>query len=208
MKLAELPDVPRMPTVIDELTRPSTNYYSSISPVTWHALRLYLPYRTAVLFSGFSISLSLLNFTISFTLFGRHWKRLFLHPQRQRFFPSSQGRFFMFWTATKSQHQKRITLFFSIWRNMIFFAFQGLAKETLQINSHSNYTTDPFHPTFLHELILTFQPLINPRRRHSYCIHKLQLEKSKIPEFDSWLQVTILSTCPCPVVLVWTQQQV
>ena len=92
MELAELPDVHRMsPTAIDELTRPIADYYSSIPPTTSLALRSYLPYRTAVLFSGFSITLSLLTFTSSFTLFRRHWKRLFL--QRQRFFASSQGRF-------------------------------------------------------------------------------------------------------------------
>ena len=92
MELAELRDVHRMsPTAKDELTKPIANNYSSISPATSQALQSYLPYRTAVIFSGFSITLSLLIFTIGFTLFRRYWKHLFLHSQR--FLASSQERF-------------------------------------------------------------------------------------------------------------------
>ena len=82
MELAELPDVQRMSaTAVDDLTRPIAEYYSSISPATSVALRSYIPYRTAILFSITSITLSLLTFTISFTLFRRQWKRLFpRHP--------------------------------------------------------------------------------------------------------------------------------
>ena len=91
MELAELPDVPRMSTdSIDQLAHLIEQYYSSISPAPSQALESYLPFRTAVLFSTVSVTLSLLTFTISFTLFRRQWKRLFLQPHK--FFKSSNGR--------------------------------------------------------------------------------------------------------------------
>ena len=92
MELAELPDVQRMsPESVDKLTRPIAEYYSSVPPATSEALASYLPFRTAVLFSTVSITLSLLTFTIRFTLFRRQWKRLFLHSHK--FFKTSTGRF-------------------------------------------------------------------------------------------------------------------
>ena len=124
MELAELPDVHWMsPTAIHELTRPIAEYYSSIPPATSHALRSYLPYCTVVLFTGFSITLSLLTFTISFTLFRRHWKRLFLHTQR--FFASSQGRFIHILDGNEDLASIEDNLFFSIWPNMNFWPFKA-----------------------------------------------------------------------------------
>ena len=90
MELAELPDVQRMSVEsIDRLAAHIAQYYWSMSPATSQALELNLPFRTAVLFSTVSITLSLLTFNISFTLFRRQWKRLFLHPHK---FKSSKGR--------------------------------------------------------------------------------------------------------------------
>ena len=145
MELAELPYVYKMsPTAIDELTRPIADYYSSLPPATSHALRSYLPYRTAVLFSGSSITLSLLTFTISFTLFRRHWKRLFLHPQR--FFASSQGRFIHILDGNEDPASIEDNSPFLHLTKHEFLALQGLAKETLQLNSHSSYTANPTPP--------------------------------------------------------------
>ena len=74
MNLAELPDVRRMSVdSIDQLAHPIAQYYSSISPATSQALESYLPFRTGVLFSTVSITLSLLTFTISSTLLRRQW---------------------------------------------------------------------------------------------------------------------------------------
>ena len=70
MEPAELLDVHTLSlTAMEELTRPITEYYLSISPATSQGIGLYIPFRTAAVFSGFSIMLSLLTFTISFTLF-------------------------------------------------------------------------------------------------------------------------------------------
>ena len=130
MELAELPDVHKMsPTAIDELTRPIADHYSSIPPATAHALRSYLPYRTAVFFPGFSITLSLLTFTISFTLFRRHWKCLFLHPQP--IFASSQGRFNHIPDGNEDPASIEDNSHFLHLTKHEFLALQGLAKETL-----------------------------------------------------------------------------
>ena len=145
MELVELPDVHRLsPIAIDELTKPIAQYYSSISPATSQALQSYLPYRIAVLFSGFSITLSLLTFTISFTLFCRRWKRLFRHPQR--FLASSQGRFIQIMDGNEDLPQIEDNSPFLYLTKAEFLALQGLAKETLQLHSPSNYTANPTPP--------------------------------------------------------------
>ena len=92
MELAEIPVVKRMsPEALDQLTKPIAAYHSPISPATSAALSAYLPTRTAVCFSLLSITVSLLMFCVSFTLFRRHWRRLFSHPQQ--FFRRTSGRF-------------------------------------------------------------------------------------------------------------------
>ena len=92
MELAEIPDVKRMsPEALDQLTKPIADYYSSISPATSAALSAYLSTHTAVCFSLLSITVSLLTFCGSFTLFRRQWRRLFSHPQQ--FFRRTSGRF-------------------------------------------------------------------------------------------------------------------
>ena len=92
MELAEIPDVKRVsPEALDQLTKPIANYYSSISPATSAAISAYLPTRTAVRFSLLSITVSLLTFCVSFTLFRRQWRRLFSH--HQQFFRGTSGRF-------------------------------------------------------------------------------------------------------------------
>lgn len=139
MELAELPDVQRMSaTAVDDLTRPIAEYYSSISPATSVALRSYIPYRTAILFSITSITLSLLTFTISFTLFRRQWKRLFLHPQR--FFQCSNGRFIhIVDNDSPSSPSNMDSPFFQLTKSEMN-ALQSLAQETLRHQqTDSNY---------------------------------------------------------------------
>ena len=81
MELAELPDVQHMsPETLDQLTESIAKYYSSISPATSAALQSYLPTRTAFLRSSLSITMSISTFSKSFTLFRRHWQRLFTNP--------------------------------------------------------------------------------------------------------------------------------
>ena len=83
LELAELPNVKRVsPETLSDLPRSFAQYYSSISPATSAALSLYLPTRTAVLFSLVSCTLFLLTLCIGFTLFRRQWRRLFARLQR------------------------------------------------------------------------------------------------------------------------------
>ena len=83
MEVVELPDVQHMSqTTLDELTKPIADYHSSIKPSTSAALRSYLPTRTAVLLSTLSITMSLLTFSMNFTLFRRQWQSLFRQPQK------------------------------------------------------------------------------------------------------------------------------
>ena len=119
LELAELPDVHKMfPRA----------YNSCISTDISHALRSYLPFRTAVFFSSFSITLSLVTFTISFTQFCRHWKRLFPHPQR--LFVCSQGHFIQILEGNEEPPPKEDNSFFLYLTKHDFLALQRLAKET------------------------------------------------------------------------------
>ena len=145
MELAELLDVSRVSLIAtNELTKPIANYYLSISPANSHALRSYLPFRRAVIFSSLSITLSLLTFTISYTLFCRHWKRLFLHSQR--FFASLPGCCIQIMDNKEDRPPKEINSPFLYLTKHEFPAIQGLTKETLQVRSHTNHATNTLPP--------------------------------------------------------------
>ena len=69
MELAVLPDVQRLSVdSIDQLASPIKQYYSSISAATSQALESYLRLCTAVLFPTVSIKLSLLTFTMFYSV--------------------------------------------------------------------------------------------------------------------------------------------
>ena len=129
LELAELPNVKRMsPETLAHLTRPIAKYYSSIPAATSAALSSYLPTRTAVLISMVSVTLSLITFCISFTLFPRKWTRLFAHPQR--FFRGTSGRFLHTVEDFQPTASDTSFLYFSVTE---FKALQALAKEALHL---------------------------------------------------------------------------
>ena len=135
LELAELPNVKRMSQeTLADLTHPNAKYYSSISA----ALSSYLPTRTAILFSLISVTLSLLTFCISFTLFHRQWTRLFAHPQR--FFRGTSGRFLHIVEDSQSTDSDTSFLYLSVTK---FKALQALAKEAL----HRPSLNVPLTPT-------------------------------------------------------------
>ena len=140
LELSELPNVKRMsPETLAGLTRPIAKYYSSISPATSPALSSYLPTRTAVLFfSLISVTLSLLTFCISFTLFRRQWTRLFAHPQR--FFRGTSGRFLHIVEDSQPTASDTSFLYLSVTE---FKALQVLAREAL----HRPSLNVPLTPT-------------------------------------------------------------
>ena len=143
MELAELPDVRRMSVdSIDQVAHPIAQYYLSISPATSQALESYLPFRTAVLFSTVPITLSFFTFTISFTLFRRQRKRLFLHPQK--FSRSSNGRLLHVTDSHETPDPGTDDASAFIQLSLVEFnALKTLACETLRHPSHNtmSYTT-------------------------------------------------------------------
>ena len=138
MELAEITDVKRMsPEALDQLTKPIADYYSSISPATSTAFSAYLPTRTAVCFSLLSITVSLLTFCVSFTLFRRQWRRLFSHPQQ--FFRGTSGRFLhIVDNSAPTTADDSSFLHLSVAE---FNALQELAQETLRRPTFTNNLT-------------------------------------------------------------------
>ena len=145
MELAEIADVKRMsPEALDRLTEPIAAYYYSTSPATSAALSAFLPTRAAVCFSLFSITVSLLIFCVSFTLFRRHWRRLFSQPQQ--FFRGTYGRFLHIvddWPPTTVDDSSFLHLSVAE-----FKALQELAQETIRrpafnFNPPTCSTTNP-----------------------------------------------------------------
>ena len=129
MELAEIPDVKRMsPEALDQLTKPIADFYSSISPATSAALSAYLLTRTAVCFCLLSITVSLLTFCVSFTLFRRQWRRLFSYPQQ--FFRGTSGGFLhIVDNSSTTTADDSSFLYLSV---ADFKALQELAQETLR----------------------------------------------------------------------------
>ena len=91
MELAELPEVHTM--VFDklkEVAEPISHYYASIPPATSKALEGYMQ-TSALCLTLLSMTISLISFSISFTLFRRQGNQFITHPQR--FFCGTHGRF-------------------------------------------------------------------------------------------------------------------
>ena len=140
LELAELPDVDQMTEeTLDELTQPIASYYSAISPATSAALESYLPTRTAILMSTLSITISLLTFSISFTLFRRQWRRLFTNPQI--FFRGHSGRFIHIVNTASDEYEETDPTFLYL-TVMEFQARVSLAREKINqpIPPNTNYT--------------------------------------------------------------------
>ena len=176
MELAEIPDVKRMsPQALDQLTKPIADYYSSNSPATSAALSAYLPTRTAVCFSLLSITVSLLTFCVSFTLFRRQWRRLFSHPQQ--FFRGTSGRFLhIVDNSSPTAADDSSFLYLSVAE---FNALQELAQETLRrptfTNNPTTYsiTNPPPHP-----LVASDPTSANPNRVYPIVIAPVYQETS------------------------------
>ena len=92
MELAELPEVHTMDfDKLKEVAEPISHYKASIPPATSKALVSYMQTKSALCLALFSMTISLISFTVSFTLFRRQGKHIINHPQR--FFRGTPGRF-------------------------------------------------------------------------------------------------------------------
>ena len=112
------------------------------------ALSAYLPTRTAVCFSLLSITVSLLTFCVSFTLFHRQWRRLFSHPQQ--LFRRTSGNFLhIVDNSSPTSADDSSFLYLSVAE---LNALQELAQETLRRPTFNNMpttysiTNPPPHP--------------------------------------------------------------
>ena len=176
MELAELPNVKRMsPEALDQLTKPIADYYSSISPATSAALSAYLPTRTAVCLSLLSITVSLLTFCVSFTLFRQQWRHLFSHPQQ--FFRGTSGRFLhIVDNSSPTTADDSSFMYLSVAK---FKALQELAQETLRRHTFTtnptNYciTNPPPHPVMASDTTSS-----NPNRIYSIVTAPIYQETS------------------------------
>ena len=176
MELVENPDVKRMsPEALEQLTKPIADYYSSVSPATSAALSAFLPTRTAVCFSLFLITVSLLTFCVSFTLFRRQWRRLFSHPQQ--FFRGTSDRFLQIVdNSSPTTADDSSFLYLSVAE---FSALQELAQETLRrptfpTNPTTYSATNPTpHPVVASETTST-----NPNRVYPMVTAPLYQETS------------------------------
>ena len=146
---------------LDQLTRPIPAYYSFISPATSAALSAYLSTRTAVCFSLLSITVSLLTFRVSFTLFHRQWRRLFSRPQQ--FFRGTSGRFFHI--GDNSSSTTAVDFSFLYPSVAEFKALQEFAEETLHRPAFKTnptiYSTTNLAP---HPVVVSDTTSANPNR--------------------------------------------
>ena len=92
MQLAELAEVHTTDfDKLREVAEPIFHYYASNPPATSKALEAYMQTRKAWCLALLSMTISLIFFRVSFTLFRRQWKQLITHLQR--FFRGTHGRF-------------------------------------------------------------------------------------------------------------------
>ena len=110
LELAALPHVKSMTSEdLRAVTQPIAQYYTTISPSTSRALADYMPMKTAFCLACVSMTISLVSFSISATLFRRQWRRFFKHPQR--FFRGTHGRFIHIVPTLESDDTDQATAF-------------------------------------------------------------------------------------------------
>ena len=116
---------------LHDVTKPISQYYTTISPSTSRALADYMPMRTAFSFACLSMTISLASFSISAILFRRQWQRFFKHPQR--LFRGTHGRFFHIVPKLEGDDTEQTTAFVYL-TDAEFTALRELAKEVLARN--------------------------------------------------------------------------
>ena len=132
LELAALPHVKSMTSEdLRAVTQPIAQYYTTISPSTSRALADYMPMKTAFCLACVSMTISLVSFSISATLFRRQWRRFFKHPQR--FFRGTHGRFLHIVPTLESDDTDQATAFLYM-TDSEFTALRELAREVLARN--------------------------------------------------------------------------
>ena len=95
MDLAELPEVDAIDfDNLKEVAKPIAHHYASSPPATSKTLKENMQTKSSWCSALLTLTISLISFSISFTMFRRQWKKFIFHPQR--FFSGTQGRFVEF----------------------------------------------------------------------------------------------------------------
>ena len=147
LELAALPHVKTMTNEdLRTVAQPISHYYTTISPYTSRVLADYMPMRTAFSLACVSMTISLLSFRISFTLFRRQWQRFFTHPQGS--FRGTHGRFLQI-VPNLNDDDNDVTTASLYMTDAEFLAIKGLAREVLA-RSDTEITSclPPPHPLY------------------------------------------------------------
>ena len=128
------------------LTQPISNYYTTIFPSTSRALADYMSMRTAFSLACVSMTISLLSFSISSTLFRRQWQRFSKHPQR--FFRGTDGRFLHIVPNLKDDDND-VTTAFLYKTDAEFLAIKRLACEVVaRSDTEISSCVPPLNPLY------------------------------------------------------------
>ena len=131
LELAALPHVKTMTNEdLRTVAQPISHYYTTIFPSTSRALADYMPI-TVFSLACVSMTIPLLSFSISFTLFRRQWQRFFKHPQR--FFRATHGRFLHI-VPNLNDDDNDVTTAFLYMTDAEVLAIKRLAREVLARN--------------------------------------------------------------------------
>ena len=139
MKLAELPEVHTMDfDKLKEVTEPISHNYVSITPATSKALEGYMLTKSASCLALLSMTVSLISFSISFTLFRCQWKQIITHPLR--FFRSTHGRFLHTANQLAADDAQALTAFLYLTEDN-FSALSEITKKVLARRRFATYPT-------------------------------------------------------------------
>ena len=142
---------------LKEVAEPISHYYASIRPATKKTLQGFIQTKSALCLALFSMTISLISFTVSFTLFRRQWKQFITNLQR--FFCGTRGQFLHI--VHELAADEATTSFLYLTEDE-FSALSDIAKEVLARRkvatcSTSNTTHPQNNPSFT-PMLLTCTP--------------------------------------------------
>ena len=145
----ELESLPHVKAMTNEDPRqaaqPISHYHTITSLSTSHASD-YMLMRTALSLACVSMTISLLSFSISFTLFRRPWQRFFKHPQH--FFCGTRDRFQQI-LPNLNDADNDVTTAFLCMTDAEFLAIKGLARKVLaRSDTKMTSCVPPLNPLF------------------------------------------------------------
>ena len=155
-------------TNIKKIAEPISHYYTSFPHATSKALEGYMQAKSALCLALLSMTVSLISFSISFTLFRRQWKQFITHPQQ--FFRGTHGQFLHIVNELAANDTQATTAFLYFTKDE-FSALSEIAKEVLARRkvatspTSSASTEQPLlHPDFAISLTRTSHRMLGHRK--------------------------------------------